>query len=40
LADPANERARTCGLDARLRLIIAEYEEYLVDDEATYDKVP
>jgi hypothetical protein len=28
------------GLDRRLRLVIAEYEEYLVDDEAPYDKVP
>jgi hypothetical protein len=28
------------GLDARLRLVIAEYEEYIVDDEAPYDDVP
>jgi hypothetical protein len=28
------------GLDARLRLVIAEYEEYIVDDEAPYDNVP
>jgi hypothetical protein len=27
-------------LDARLRLVIAEYEEYIVDDEAPYDDVP
>ena len=28
------------GLDARLRLVVAEYEEYLVDDETPYDRVP
>jgi hypothetical protein len=28
------------GLDARLRLVVAEYEEYIVDDEAPYDDVP
>jgi hypothetical protein len=28
------------GLDARLRLVVAEYEEYLVDDDSPYDRVP
>ena len=28
------------GLDVRLRLVVAEYEEYIVDDEAPYDDVP
>ena len=26
--------------ETRYRLVIAEYEEYLVDDEMPYDKVP
>ena len=26
--------------DARFRLVIAEFEEYLVDDDRPYDKVP
>jgi hypothetical protein len=28
------------GLGAGLRLVVAEYEEYLIDDEAPYDRVP
>jgi hypothetical protein len=28
------------ALDGRMRLVVAEYEEYLADDDAPYDKVP
>jgi hypothetical protein len=31
---------REPGEDARFRLVIAEFEEYLVDDDRPYDKVP